>query len=140
MLRRASRAYACRSCRTLGSTLAPALIVLLFAATAALLRFVVSLEMSDGARFLTQVVGGIGFLVLPLLAYSAVDLALTRRVIEKVARRYCAERSVEYVRSEIHKNHFTVVYRENGKQGRAKFRVAFYFTTWAVREVQWLPK
>jgi uncharacterized membrane protein len=91
-----------------------------------------------GALLAFQLTVGFGMLLGPILVHSFVATSLTRRAVTKVGTKWCAERSVEFIKVEMHKNHFTVVYVEADRKQRAKFRVKFVPTTWSVREVTWL--
>jgi len=118
--------------------MAPVIIVALYGLTLGVLWLCARLEMSNEVRLAFNVVGGIGALVLPLAIFAAIDLRLTRQVVERIGRGYCIDRGAEFVRAEVHKNHFTVVYRESQERKRQKFRVRFVPTTWLVRTVEWL--
>ncbi len=118
--------------------MAPLIIVALYGLTIAILWLCARLDMSDEVRLAFNVVGGIGALVIPLIIFGALDLRLTRRVVERISRRYCIDRGVDFVSAEMHKNHFTVVYRASQERKRQKFRVRFVPTTWLVRTVEWL--
>ena len=102
------------------------------------LRFISALEMSNEVRLAFNVIGGIGALVLPIVVYSIIDIRLTQRAVNAVGLSWCTDSGAEFVRVERHKNHFTLVCRQAEKQERKKFRAHFLFSTWHVKDVQWL--
>jgi hypothetical protein len=114
------------------------LIVVLYALVGLVLRSLAALDMNDEVRIAFNVIGGIGALILPIVIYSIVDLRLTRRAVNSVGLNWCVENEAALVRVEMHKNHFTLVCRQAEKQERKKFRIRFFFSTWHVKEVQWL--
>ena len=120
--------------------MAPALIVLFYVIAGAVVSSIATLEMGDEVRLMFGVVGGIGALAGPIALYAAIDHSLTKRAIEKVCQSWCQTESVEFIRGEIRKNHFTVVFRKDKVQQRKKFVIVFYFTTWIVKRVVWLDK
>lgn len=114
------------------------LILVLYALAGIALRSVAALDMSNEVRLAFNVFGGIGALVLPIVVYSVIDHRLTRRAVNAIGLTSCTESGAEFVRVEMHKNHFTLVCRHAERQERKKFRIRFVFSTWYVRSVQWL--
>ena len=111
-----------------------------FFLTLQILSAIATLDMPNGLRFAFNVVGGISALVLPLLVYSYVDMKLTRRAVEAVARQRCQEIDAEFVRAELFKNHCALVCRRGNEKLRQRFRLRFVFSTWTVRAVEWLDE
>jgi len=93
---------------------------------------------SPGGLLTAQIISAVALLIGPIVVYAVIATRLDRRAITAVAKAWCAERNVQLERAEMHKNHHTVVYTENGQKKRARFRVKFVPTTWRVREVTWL--
>ena len=56
----------------------------------------------------------------------------------KVALARCATLREEFVRLELHKNHYSLISLRDGVKQRHKFRVRFVLGTWSIREVEWL--
>jgi hypothetical protein len=117
---------------------APALFLVLFSIAGLLLRFVASLEMTNEARLALNLIGGIGTLVFPVVVYSIIDLKLTQRAVNAVGLKESQEVGAEFVRVEMHKNHFTLVTGNAKKEDRRKFRIRFILSTWQVKTVEWL--
>jgi hypothetical protein len=117
---------------------APALFIVLFAIAGLLLRLVASLEMTNEARLALNLIGGIGALVFPVVVYSIIDLKLTQRAVSAVGVKESQKVGAEFVRVEMHKNHFTLVTGNAKKKDRRKFRVCFVFSTWQVKTIEWL--
>jgi hypothetical protein len=114
------------------------LIVFLYAVVLALLRPISALDMSNEVRLAFNVLGGIGALVLPIVFYSLIDFRLTKRAVTAVGQQWCLANAADFVAVEMHKNHFTLVYKQPEQKQRKKFRVRFVFTTWHVKKVEWL--
>ena len=89
---------------------------------------------------LITIAGGIGALVIPIIVYSILDFNLTKRAVEKNGRKWCEENNTEYIKTEMFKNHFALVYKDNSSKKRKKFRMHFAFSTWRVKKVDWLAK
>ena len=116
------------------------LIAFLYVTVGWLLSLFVSFEMSNEVRLAFNLIGGVGTLILPIVIYSYIDLYLTKLAVSKVALNWCHENNVGFVRVELHKNHFVVLYNNDGKEQRKKFRINFIFSTWSIKKVEWLPK
>ena len=87
-----------------------------------------------------SVVAALAALVLPFWAASEIQRRFALRAAARVGRQWCRDHGARFVRAEMHKNHFAAVYEHGSKQARAKFRMQFAFTTWAVKRVEWLDK
>ena len=117
------------------------IIIFLYAITGLCLYLLASIDMSNELRLAFNLIGGIGALVLPIAIYSTIDFRLTKKIITAIGKDFCIENGKEFVRVELHKNHYTVVFKsENEKPKRQKFRVLFVPTTWNVKRVEWLTK
>jgi hypothetical protein len=92
---------------------------------------------NDELRLAINVLAGIGALILPIAVYSAIDFRLTRAAVERIGRNWCAASGFEFLRTEMHKNHFSVIYKTSEKK-RQSFRVRFVPTTWIVKGIEWL--
>lgn len=114
------------------------LILVLYAMAGLALRFIAALNMGNEARLAFNIIGGIGALILPIVVYSLIDRRLTQLAVDAVGENWCSESGAEFVRVELHKNHFALVCRQAQKLERKKFRVRFLLSTWHVKEVQWL--
>ena len=115
--------------------------IAIFSLTGAMLWLISLLDMSNGARFAFNLIFLIAFFTIPLVIYSYIDMKLTNRAASKVGLDWCNERQAEYIRTERHKNHFAVIYKENGKQLRKKCRIHFFwFKSWKPKKVEWLLK
>jgi len=88
----------------------------LFFAYGLAVRPVFSLALSPGALFTAQLVLGIGWLVIPLAAFSAIDRAWWKRHVRGVARDWCSSTGIDFKRAELHKNHFTAVGVADGQE------------------------
>lgn len=115
-------------------------LALFLAIAAAIWGLVFVLPQPDSAGLLLtfQFIASIVLLFGPIIVFSIVATALNRRAITAVGIERCTERGLELVKVEMHKNHFTLVYRDGGQKQRAKFRVKFVPTTWRIKEVTWL--
>lgn len=136
------RGRLCRSCWWPGHfyVKTPVAIALFLAIAAAIWGLVFFLPQPESAGLLLifQLIASIALLLGPIIVYSFVATALNRRAITAVGVERCAERGLELVKVEMHKNHFTLVYRHGEQKQRAKFRVKFVPTTWRIKEVTWL--
>ncbi len=116
--------------------------LLLIASLYALVWFVFSLlvpiDMSNGVRLAFNIVGGISALVLPIVIYSFIDFYLSRRTVQNIGKEWCKENDKEYIKVDMFKNHFALVYKQNGKKERKKFRIRYVLTTWILESVEWL--
>lgn len=120
--------------------MAPLIIAALYGLMFLIIKLVTSFEFSNEIRFFINIVGGIGALVLPIVIYSFIDFKLTQRAINHIGQSWCREKNLEFKKVEIHKNHFSLIYLQDNKKVRKKFRVLFIPTTWWAKSVEWLEK
>jgi len=118
--------------------MAPLIVIFLYGIMFILIKAVAPLEMNNEVRLLFNIVGGIGFLILPIAIFSIIDIRLTKRAVNVVGEIWCLENNVDFEKVEMHKNHFSLIYRNSGSKAYKKFRVRFLFTTWFIKTVEWL--
>ena len=78
-----------------------------------------------GLLVLAQVLGGVAALFGPLAITATIDSWLDRRAVMKVALARCATLREEFVRLELHKNHYSLISLRDGVKQLHKFRVRF---------------
>ena len=94
--------------------------------------------MSNEGRLAFNIFGFITLLFLPIFIYSVIDLKLSQRAVNLVGESWCLENKVDFKKTEIYKNHFSLIYLDGQKKLRKKFRVRFIMTTWFIKDVEWL--
>ncbi|ACV26233.1 hypothetical protein [Kangiella koreensis] len=120
--------------------MAPLIIAGLYGLMFLVIKLVTSFEFNNEIRLIINILVGIGALVLPIVIYSLIDFKLTHRAINLVGHSWCEEQNVEFKKVEMHKNHFALIYLQENKKMRKKFRVRFIPTTWFIKSVEWLEK
>lgn len=120
--------------------MAPLIIAALYGLMFLLIKLVTSFEFSNEVRLIINIVGGIGALVVPILIYSIIDFKLTQRALKQLGRDWCEKHSLEFKTVEMHKNHYALIYRQDNKKMRKKFKARFIPTTWFVKSIEWLEK
>ena len=96
------------------------------------------LPMSPEVRLVAGIVLGIGAFIVPLVVFSLIDAAWWKRNVARVAKEWCASRSLDFRRAELHKNHFTAVASHGEDKVRRRFRMSRHFLVWKVKRVEWL--
>jgi hypothetical protein len=89
-------------------------------------------------EFALNIALGVALLAAPILVGSYARLVVTRHVVTAIGRSWCHENDKEFVRTEIHKNHFAVIFREDATNRRSKFRCRFGWFPWSAPRVHWL--
>lgn len=92
----------------------------------------------DQLSYAVRVAFALAFLFLPILVYSSIDRAMTRRAVSRVGRQWCAENDAEFLRVDQFSTHFSLVHRRERRQARQKFIAKFVLGTWTVKHVDWL--
>jgi hypothetical protein len=115
-----------------------ALFIGLFFGYCLAVRPVLSLPMPSGLLLAAQIVLGIGALVFPLLAFSAIDHAWWKKHVQRVAKDWCSSIGIDFKRAELHKNHFTAVGSVAKKNVRRRFRMSRHSLVWKINKIEWL--